>query len=258
MRRLPQFHLMASLDRPALLLRNIYKTLERGGVRFRLEVSSLEVERGQFVAVVGRSGCGKSTLLDIVGLIRRPDSAERLSIGSPDGFPLELNAADDRTRAMARRCLLGYVLQSGGLLPFLTAEENIRFRATVAGVELRPHEFENLTGALGIREQLSKKPQFLSGGQRQRVALARAMIHSPQILLADEPTGAVDQETALDIIVQMKGLALERGTAVVMVTHDVPLVQSVADRMVGFDLDRPTEELTVSSCREQLMLGTAS
>jgi putative ABC transport system ATP-binding protein len=244
-------------DRPALLLRNINKTLERGGVRFRLEVPSLEVDRGQFVAVVGRSGCGKSTLLDIVGLIRRPDSAECLSIGLRYGS-LELSAAGNRTRAMARRCLLGYVLQSGGLLPFLTAEENIRFRATLAGVQLRPGELDNLTGALGIREQLSKKPQFLSGGQRQRVALARAMIHSPQLLLADEPTGAVDQETARDIIVQMKRLAVERRTAVVMVTHDVPLVQPVADRMIGFTLQRPTEDLTVSNCREEPILGIAS
>lgn len=249
---------MAFPDRPALLLRNINKTLERGGVRFRLEVSSLEVERGQFVAVVGRSGCGKSTLLDIVGLIRRPDSAGRLSIGLRDGSPLELSTAGDRTRAMARRCLLGYVLQSGGLLPFLTAEENIRFRATLAGVQIRPDELNDLTVALGIREQLSKKPQFLSGGQRQRVALARAMIHSPQLLLADEPTGAVDQETARDIVVQMKRLAVERRTAVVMVTHDVPLVQAVADRMIGFTLQRPKEELTVSSCREEPILGIAS
>jgi putative ABC transport system ATP-binding protein len=125
-------------------------------------------------------------------------------------------------------------------------------------VQIRPDELNDLTVALGIREQLSKKPQFLSGGQRQRVALARAMIHSPQLLLADEPTGAVDQETARDIVVQMKRLAVERGTAVVMVTHDVPLVQAVADRMIGFTLQRLKEELTVSSCREEPLLGIAS
>jgi putative ABC transport system ATP-binding protein len=241
---------MESLEPYALALTGIGKTLERGGVRFELRVSSLKVQPGQFVAVVGRSGCGKSTLLDIIGQIRHADVATQLSVLSRDGVIMELASANDRVRASVRRCLLGYVLQSGGLLPFLSAGDNIRFGAILAGVRCNKNDINLIAESLGIVEQLRKKPQFLSGGQRQRVALARAMVHSPAILLADEPTGAVDQETAREIVVQMKRLAVERSTAVIMVTHDIPLVESVADRMVTFDLSRPAAALTVSVCRE--------
>lgn len=230
-------------------MKNIRQSLTRGGVEFRLHIPALEVGAGEFIAVVGRSGCGKSTLLDIAALIRRPDAVEGHALRQPDGTHLPLFAADEETRAAARRCLLGYVLQSGGLLPFFTARENIRYGAVLAGEPCDNGEVEALAEALGIGDHLAKKPQFLSGGQRQRVALARAMIHAPALLLADEPTAAVDQETAEEIVAQMKKLACERGTAVLMVTHDLRLAQAAADRIVTFDLDRPSPDVTVSVCR---------
>jgi len=231
-------------------LRGVEKTRSKGGVSFTLRIPELDIRRGQFCSVVGPSGCGKSTLLDLLALVLQPTRADsfRLHLGSGANRDCNLAGLAENRAARIRRSHIGYVLQSGGLLSFLTVRENILLTAGISGVRVSPREFDALIEVLGLADQLNKKPQHLSGGQRQRVAVARALIHRPTIILADEPTAAVDYPTALDIRDELHGLAREMGAAVVMVTHDRSLVEEIADAQVGFTVSRtsPTDTLAIA------------
>jgi len=231
-------------------LRGVEKTRSKGGVSFTLRIPELDIHRGQFCSVVGPSGCGKSTLLDLLALVLQPTRADRfrLHLGSGVDRDCDLAGLAETRAARIRRSQIGYILQSGGLLSFLTVRENILLTAQISGVRVSPREFDALIEVLGLADQLNKKTQHLSGGQRQRVAVARALIHRPMIILADEPTAAVDYPTALDIRDELHGLAREMGAAVVMVTHDRSLVAEIADAQVGFTVSRtsPTDTLAVA------------
>jgi len=217
---------------------------------FELHVPEFQVAFGEFVAVVGPSGCGKSTLLDLLALVLRPDEGSqgefRFTSG-PDGTEQSdinsywLNHKENEIASIRRRHI-GYVLQTGGLLPFLTVRSNIGLTCRLNGIADIDARVSKIASDLGIREQLDKKPQFLSGGQRQRVAIARAMVHQPAVVLADEPTAAVDGERARAIVEQFRLLAKERNTGIVMVTHDEDLVSEVADRKVSFGLAHSSED----------------
>lgn len=222
-------------------LRNVVKTRSKGGVSFTLRVPQLELRQGEFCSVVGPSGCGKSTLLDLLALVLAPTSAECFSLTLPTRrgqVAYDLPHLSESEAAGIRRNNIGYVLQSGGLLSFLTVRENILLTAQISGRRLEGGELEELVRVLGLADQLEKKPQYLSGGQRQRVAVARALIHRPGIILADEPTAAVDYPTALDIRDELLGLARRMGAAVIMVTHDRSLVDGVSDVQVNFTVQR--------------------
>ena len=219
---------------------------------FRLEVPEFRVARGEFVAVVGATGCGKSTLLDILGLVLRPDRAARFEFACPRKGNRDLMRMPGRQLNRIRRELLGYVLQSGGLLGFLSVRENILLPAKLkGGIRGRRGRLRDLADRLGISDQLSKNPRFLSGGQRQRASIARALIHDPTVVLADEPTAAVDRLTAAKIVDELKGLATAKGVSVVMVSHDTKLVAPpVCDRAYTFDIRRMDDGLVVSRCVE--------
>lgn len=220
----------------ALALENVIKVRERGGVCFELTVERMELSAGQFVALVGPSGSGKSTLLDLMGLVLRPDRVGRfvMHVGGPE--PLNLAEADETYLADIRRRHIGYVLQTGGLLPFLTVRQNIMLPGRLCRQVDVKASTQRLAKRLGISDQLDKKPAFLSGGQRQRAAIARALVHQPWLVLADEPTAAVDQLNARQIVNEFKSLTSRMGVTVVMVTHDLPLVAEAADRIFQFDL----------------------
>jgi putative ABC transport system ATP-binding protein len=230
-------------------LMKVRKELEKAGSRFVLEIASLEIMAGEFVAFVGQSGCGKTTLLDLLGLISTPSSAERFHLGfEPGQFESVLGAGEARL-AELRRSHLGYVLQSGGLLPFLSVGENILLPCRANGA-FDITDVQRLADQLGIVDHWNKKPAFLSGGQRQRVAIARALAHRPGILLADEPTGAVDQVTAREIRTLLKLAARDRGATVLVVTHDESLVSGLTDRVFSFSVERHGENEVVSALFE--------
>ncbi len=226
---------------PIYLLQDVIKKRSKGGVDFTLLVPELTIFRGEFLAVVGPSGCGKSTLLDILALVLAPGSCTRFDIDIDLEGELkryEVGVLSENEIAGIRGRHIGYVLQNGGLLPFLTVRENILLTATISKTKGALDKCAGLADRLGLTDQLDKKPQHLSGGQRQRAAVARALIHHPAIILADEPTAAVDYPTALDIRDELKELAHQMGSAVIMVTHDHSLVEGVADAEVQFTLTR--------------------
>lgn len=231
-------------------LRDVEKRRSKGGVSFVLRIPELDVCRGEFCSVVGPSGCGKSTLLDMLALVLEPTRAGSFSVQvGPRGKPrvFEVPGLAENRAARIRRANIGYVLQSGGLLSFLSVRENIMLTAQISGVGVSRNEFNDLVGVLGLTDQLDKKSQHLSGGQRQRVAVARALIHRPMIILADEPTAAVDYPTALDIRDELHALAREMGAAVIMVTHDRSLVDQVSDRQVRFETVRTGRAETLAT-----------
>ena len=240
---------------PVLALRNVVKVREQGGSRFELSVPDLTIHAGEFVAVVGESGCGKSTLLDLLALISRPTSAQRYQINFSDHDMQDIaelwRCGDEQALAGIRRQYLGYVLQTGGLLPYLTVRDNL----------LLPPRMNHMTGAkqrvaemaqrMGVADCLGRLPESLSGGQRQRVAILRALSHIPRIVLADEPTAAVDRKRAELIVRDFRALARDEGLSIIMVTHDLQLVEDLADSTYGFQVSQLSDSLTRSICYKE-------
>jgi len=234
-------------------LKNISISREKGGVTFRLEIPELTIYSGEFIGVIGSSGCGKSTFLDILGLILSVDRAERfrLSVKQKNTiFRQEISSLSDKKLADIRREHIGYILQSGGLLPFLSVQENILLSEKLNDQNITHSSFYKLVSLLGIQGQINKKPQYLSGGQRQRVAIARALIHNPEIILADEPTASVDKPTAIEIRDQFKKIAKAYGSSVLMVTHDIDMVENHSDRLFTFEVTKVSDSLVVSKVVE--------
>ena len=243
-------------DGAAIVMRDVTKRREKGGNVFELRVPALTVMPGEFVAVVGESGCGKSTLLDMLGLVLRPSEAGVFELRIPPGDVLHrVNSMSARDLALARQRDLGYVLQNGGLLPFLSVKENILLPCRINGQRGMEGRIGDLVRRLGIEGQLAKKPAFLSGGQRQRAAIARALAHQPPIVLADEPTAAVDRLTAREIRDTFRELTRRMGVTLLMVTHDLALVEESVDRMFVFEVSKPAPELTLAICRERDLGG---
>ena len=231
-------------------LREVVKNRAKGGSVFELSVPSLDIRRGEFVAIVGASGCGKSTLLDMLGLVLGPSECREFSlrVGGQNHSLMEMGEA---SLARLRRAHLGYVLQTGGLLPFLTVSNNVHLPCRLNAQRDGQGQVTALLERLKIGDQAHKKPQFLSGGQRQRAAIARALAHRPPVVLADEPTAAVDKFTALEIRDQFKELTANLGITLVMVTHDEALVSQTADRMLTFQVESLGEGHTRSTLREE-------
>ena len=195
------------------------KHYKRGGEVIRaLDGVTLEIGKGEFVAVVGRSGSGKTTLLDVVGLLLRPTSG-RLVIDGVDTGELS-----DSQRAHLRAQKIGFVFQEYNLLPTLNVVENVmlplRYSPPVKDGRRRALE---LLERVDLTDRVKHRPSELSGGQQQRVAIARSMINRPSLILLDEPTGAVDTETADQLVALLKNLNDEEQVTIVVVTHDLDL-----------------------------------
>ena len=184
---------------------------------------SLEVARGESIAIVGSSGCGKSTLLNLIGTLDQPTSGTLTFDGR------DLSQLDAEELALLRNCEMGFIFQSHHLLPQCSVMENvlvptIAHRTTSASDEERGRR---LLERVGLGERLSHRPSQLSGGERQRVAVVRALINEPQLLLADEPTGALDEDTADKLGQLLVELNREENVTLITVTHS----PSLADRM---------------------------
>lgn len=212
----------------ALSLRHVVRTFSQA--RGRLEVlkgADLEINPGEMVALVGPSGAGKSTLLHIAGLLEKPDAGEVI-IGGESCAKL-----NDDARTRLRRHHIGFVYQYHHLLPEFSALENIVIPQIIAGLgkaEARERARELLV-ALGLAERESHRPGKLSGGEQQRVAIARALANAPSLLLADEPTGNLDPETAADVFAMLLKLARGAGLALLIATHNADLAARM-DRTV--------------------------
>nr|WP_207533475.1 ABC transporter ATP-binding protein [Pedobacter sp. SYSU D00823] len=191
---------------------------------------NLEIERGEFVAVMGPSGCGKSTLLNIIGLLDSPTSGE-LSIGGQ-----QLNSFNNKKLAAFRNFKLGFIFQSFHLINDLSVVDNVElpllYREGVSGSERRKRALEALE-KVGLRARTKHYPSQLSGGQRQRVAIARAIVGKPEIILADEPTGNLDSQMGEEVMNIMLNLNKTEGTTIVMVTHDEHMA-SKTKRIIRF------------------------
>ena len=232
----------------ALCIKGLVHARSQAGIRFELRVPDMCLAAGQFIAVVGPSGCGKSTLLDILGLVMQPDKADIFTLHDHNRL-LNLMCMKASARAAVRSRGIGYVLQTGGLLPFLTVRRNIALPLALNRLNDNGR-IRELALNLGISEQLDKRPAFLSGGQRQRAAIARALVHRPGLVLADEPTAAVDELTAVEIRDQFQALSKIQGTTTIMVTHDRSLLRGRVDRVFSFRLERSPHGVTISTLFE--------
>jgi putative ABC transport system ATP-binding protein len=201
-----------------------------------LDDVTLDLPRGHFTAIMGPSGSGKSTLMHCLAGLDTLTSGQVL-VGTTD-----LASLSDRERTILRRDRLGFVFQAFNLLPTLTAEENITLPADLAGRTPERDWFETVVTTLRIGDRLRHRPSELSGGQQQRVAVARALISQPDVVFADEPTGALDSRSGTELLQFLRSVVDDLGQTVVMVTHD-PGAASYADRVVFLADGAVVEEL---------------
>ena len=206
-----------------LEITGIRKSFGAGDSRVEvLKGIDLSIEKGEFCVLLGPSGSGKSTLLNIIGGIDTPDSGD-ISIRGE-----KMADMNERRLTLYRRKHLGYIFQMYNLIPNLTVRENIEVGAYLSD---KPLEIDELLHTLGLFEHRRKLPNQLSGGQQQRCAIGRAIVKNPDILLCDEPTGALDYNTSKDILTLIETVNQKYGNTVIMVTHNDPLRQ-MADRVV--------------------------
>lgn len=211
-------------------LEDIHKTYHLGEVDVPvLRGVSLMIARGEMVALMGASGSGKTTLMNILGCLDRPSSGSYWLEGQ------ELLRLTNDERAMVRNRKIGFVFQSFNLLPRTSALENVVMPLSYTAAELSDREGRQrgrrLLGRVGLGERLDHDPAQLSGGQQQRVAIARALVNNPPLLLADEPTGALDSRTSEEILALFRQLNREEGITIVVVTHDAN-VAGHTDRVI--------------------------
>lgn len=235
------------MNGPVLELLGVSVSRGSGAQSFRLDVPGLSLHPGDRLALLGPSGSGKSTLLELLALALAPDAAEVFRF-TPRGRALNIavawragGGALDAWRARD----VGYVLQNGGLLPFLTTADNIALPLDVCGMP-RQGEVEGLASRLGIADQLRKKPGALSVGQRQRAAVARAVVHRPALVLADEPTAAVDPAMAGQVMELLMAEAAAADAALVVATHDHAMVERLGLPSLRFTVQRDQDTGTVA------------
>jgi putative ABC transport system ATP-binding protein len=218
-------------------LDDIRKAYHRDGFEIPvLEHLALQIDEREFLALMGPSGSGKSTLLNLLGGIDRPD-AGRLMVAGQDIATLN---AKDLARWRARH--IGFIFQLYNLIPVLTAYQNVELPLLLTPLSRRERK-EHVLAALelvGLSDRVHHYPRQLSGGQEQRVAIARAVVSDPTLLLADEPTGDLDAQSASDILTLLQRLNSEHGKTIIMVTHD-PHAAERAHRIVHLDKGRLTE-----------------
>ena len=196
---------------------------------------SLEIGGGEFVAIMGQSGSGKSTLMNIIGLLDRPSSG-RYAFGGRDVSRLSEDA-----RARLRGSAFGFVFQSYNLLPRMTALEQVELPLIYQGADDRKRRAAEALVRVGLQDRITHLPTELSGGEQQRVAIARSLVVSPLVLLADEPTGALDTATGHELMTLLNELVDQQGLTVVLVTHE-PEVAAYARRMVRMRDGRVIED----------------
>jgi len=197
-------------------LENLHKKFQEGGKsRPVLQGMRASFAKGEFAAILGRSGSGKSTLLNVISGIDEPDS------GSIEINGINISALDETQRTLFRRTEIGFIFQFFNLIPTLTVLENVTLPLELNGMPLRAAK-EHATALLaevGLDDRVATFPERLSGGEQQRVAIARALVHDPLLVLADEPTGNLDEETGVHVLALLDKLTRQAGRNMLMVTH---------------------------------------
>jgi len=216
----------ASASPVAVALRDVRKVYGRGeGAVVALDGVSAAIWPGSFTAIMGPSGSGKSTLLNVAAGLDRPTSGS-VTLGGTG-----LAELSEKRLTILRRERVGFVFQAFNLLPSLTVAQNIALPLRLDGRRARPSAVREIAARVGLEARLRDRPSQLSGGQQQRVAIARALITRPQVVFADEPTGALDTRTGHGVLGLLRQVVDEDGHTVVMVTHD-PVAAAYADRVM--------------------------
>ncbi|EGD57125.1 ABC transporter ATP-binding protein [Gordonia neofelifaecis] len=214
---------------PAVVMRHVSRVYgDPANPVHALRDVSVDIRRREFTAIMGPSGSGKSTLMNVMAGLDEATSGQIWLGGTP------IVGLDDTARTVLRRTSIGFIFQSFNLIPTLTAEENIRLPFVLAGHKpdaVQQAWIAHLVGSLGLRDRLDHLPSQLSGGQQQRVAIVRALAGKPTMILADEPTGALDTRTSREVLTLLTTAAREYGQGIAMVTHD-PVAASYADRIL--------------------------
>jgi putative ABC transport system ATP-binding protein len=217
-----------SADNPLLSVRRIERRFGTGATAVHaLRDVSFDVAAGTMVALVGRSGSGKTTLLNIVGGLDRPDSGTVVVDGA------DIIGLDDDGLSRLRREKVSYIFQTFGLIPVLSAAENIDAPLRLARIRAaeRERRVAVLLDLVGLADHARQRPDELSGGQQQRVAVARALAASPRLLIADEPTGQLDAETGRSVMALLRAVVESEGVTALVATHD-PVMMALADRVI--------------------------
>jgi ABC-type lipoprotein export system ATPase subunit len=230
---------IATAPRVVIRAEDVWKSYDDGAITV-LKGVNLEAREGQAVALCGPSGCGKSTLLHLVGGLDAPDRG-RIVVNS-----VELNRQRDMVQFLRHE--VGFVFQLHNLIPYLTLEENCLLPAQAAGVDRRAarERLMQLAERTGLEDRLAHRIQKLSGGERQRTALCRALMNRPRILLADEPTGSLDERTTAVVFDLLLDLARSEGVTLLIATHDLALARA-CDRVVTMHDGRIHEPQSVLS-----------
>ncbi len=210
-----------------------------------LDNVSVGLGQGQFTAIMGPSGSGKSTLLHMLAGLDRPTSGA-VYLGDTD-----ISSLNDKKLTLLRRDRIGFIFQSFNLLPTMTAAENIVLPMRIAGRKPDDHWVASIVETVGLTGRLGHRPTQLSGGQQQRVAAARALASRPEIVFADEPTGALDSRSGAELLAFLRKAVDELGQTVVMVTHD-PTAASYADRVIFLADGHIVDEMHAPSADEVL------
>ncbi len=246
----------AKMDRvPLIELRNIYKIYQMGSTEVRANDGiSLNIYRGEFVAIVGKSGSGKSTLMNIIGALDVPTEGEYF-LGGED-----VSHMSDDQLAEIRNKTIGFIFQQYNLLPKDSLLENVELPLLYAGVpkEERRQRAMQALRRVGLEDKWKNRPKQLSGGQQQRVSIARALAGNPSLILADEPTGALDSRTSREVLDFLKELNQE-GNTIVIITHDSSIaleakrVVQIKDGKINFDGDVKEYAAVLSSGDKKYM-----
>ena len=224
---------------PPISLQNIYKIYQMGDMEVRANDGiSLDIYRGEFVSIVGKSGSGKSTIMNIIGALDVPTEGKYILNGQ------DVSEMEDDSLAEIRNKTIGFVFQQYNLLPKQNLLENVELPLIYAGVGKKERTERSLESLerVGLRDKWRYMPQQLSGGQQQRVSIARALVGNPSLILADEPTGALDSKTGREVLDFLKQLH-EEGNTVVIITHDNSIaveaerVVKISDGKIIFDGD---------------------
>ena len=223
---MPMASTASYVEAPAVALRDVRKVYGRGDATVvALDGVDAELAPGSFTAIMGPSGSGKSTFLHVAAGLDRPTSGS-VTLGDTD-----LSRLSERRLTILRRKRVGFVFQAFNLMPSLTVAQNIGLPLRLDGRRPRRADVRAVAARVGLSDRLRHRPAELSGGQQQRVAVARALVTRPEVLFADEPTGALDIRTGRDVLGLLRELVDEEGQTVVMVTHD-PAAATYADRVV--------------------------
>jgi len=223
-------------DNIAIRLVNVTRSFQEGRkTHVVLDGVDLEVDRGELVALRGRSGSGKSTLLNLVAGIDIPDS------GSVDVAGRDIARLSERDRTLFRRRHIGFVYQAFNLVPTLPVADNLRLVLELNGVDTKSADarIESLLGAVGLAERATSYPDVLSGGEQQRIAIARALCHEPDVLLADEPTGNLDDENAHTVLALLEELVRAGNRTMLVATHSNEVARR-CDRIIELHNGRLT------------------